>query len=334
MARQNINLGTAPDGVGGDDVRGAFTKTNANFTELYTEVPQAEAQEGTASTIRGWTARRVLAAIQAWWGRVEKVGNDNGKVLVEGNRTLGESKFVNTHPPLSQGGVTEGLGLYYLGNNEAFIGSSFMTNTPAFAGLHYSYTTKRTHVVMGVNTADEGDKEKFRALLLTDKNTTVASDGTLKVASPIIKLHKDKHEIENEREFGLSPTVTKLSTGAYEIKGTLGLRSDSWFLDTPQDRNGNKYFNVDYEEVVGTKVDGVLDLGELDSKEGYESKVKELQSTTTIIKCFERVWNPNTGVFENGNPVDIKEGRYITLRFNELQYTIKPNEEEVDSENI
>lgn len=38
MAKQTINLGEAPDGAGGDDVRGAFTKTNANFTELYNDV--------------------------------------------------------------------------------------------------------------------------------------------------------------------------------------------------------------------------------------------------------------------------------------------------------
>lgn len=36
MAKQTINLGTAPSGVGGDDERGAFTKVNANFDELYT----------------------------------------------------------------------------------------------------------------------------------------------------------------------------------------------------------------------------------------------------------------------------------------------------------
>lgn len=35
MARQAINLGTAPSGLDGDDARTAFTKTNANFVELY-----------------------------------------------------------------------------------------------------------------------------------------------------------------------------------------------------------------------------------------------------------------------------------------------------------
>ena len=38
MAKQTINLGTAPSGVGGDTPRSAFTKTQANFDELYGKV--------------------------------------------------------------------------------------------------------------------------------------------------------------------------------------------------------------------------------------------------------------------------------------------------------
>lgn len=37
MARQNIEIGTAPTGAGGDTVRSANVKINANFTELYTQ---------------------------------------------------------------------------------------------------------------------------------------------------------------------------------------------------------------------------------------------------------------------------------------------------------
>jgi hypothetical protein len=35
MAKQTINLGTAPTGAGGDTPRSAFTKAQANFDELY-----------------------------------------------------------------------------------------------------------------------------------------------------------------------------------------------------------------------------------------------------------------------------------------------------------
>lgn len=35
MAKQTINLGSAPTGSGGDTPRSAFTKTQANFDEIY-----------------------------------------------------------------------------------------------------------------------------------------------------------------------------------------------------------------------------------------------------------------------------------------------------------
>jgi len=38
MAKQSINLGTAPTGAGGDDRRSAWVKANANFDELYAAV--------------------------------------------------------------------------------------------------------------------------------------------------------------------------------------------------------------------------------------------------------------------------------------------------------
>jgi hypothetical protein len=35
MAQQNIRIGSAPNDKTGDPLRTAFTKVNANFTELY-----------------------------------------------------------------------------------------------------------------------------------------------------------------------------------------------------------------------------------------------------------------------------------------------------------
>lgn len=93
MARQPINLGTAPDGAGGDVARTAFGKVNDMTAELYANttnlqntkvdttdprlgdarewiastVTQAEAEAGTGTTRRAWTAQRVWQAIAAWW---------------------------------------------------------------------------------------------------------------------------------------------------------------------------------------------------------------------------------------------------------------------------
>jgi hypothetical protein len=36
MAQQNINTGTAANAKNGDPLRTAFTKVNANFTDVYT----------------------------------------------------------------------------------------------------------------------------------------------------------------------------------------------------------------------------------------------------------------------------------------------------------
>ncbi|MDZ5111873.1 MULTISPECIES: hypothetical protein [Pseudomonas] len=41
MAKQTINLGTAPSGAGGDDRRSAWVKAIANFDELYTFIATA-----------------------------------------------------------------------------------------------------------------------------------------------------------------------------------------------------------------------------------------------------------------------------------------------------
>ena len=46
MAKQTINIGTKVNSGGGDPLRTAFTKTNENFTELYTRITTAEGQLG------------------------------------------------------------------------------------------------------------------------------------------------------------------------------------------------------------------------------------------------------------------------------------------------
>lgn len=93
MARQEIPLGSTPTGGGGANARSAFTQVNQMTAELYgrvealesgkvgttdprlsdsrewtaATVPQAEAEAGTGTTRRAWTAQRVWQAVAAWW---------------------------------------------------------------------------------------------------------------------------------------------------------------------------------------------------------------------------------------------------------------------------
>jgi hypothetical protein len=97
MAKQTINLGTAPTGVGGDTPRSAFTKTQINFDELYTALgatgspstlPTAipVAQGGTGGTTQA-AARTGLglgaAAVAAILGTVSQSGGVPTGAIIE-----------------------------------------------------------------------------------------------------------------------------------------------------------------------------------------------------------------------------------------------------------
>ena len=72
-------------------------------------------------------------------------------------------------------------------------------------------------------------------------NTTKASDGTLKVASPVVKIFSDGSFHLNDESAGC--TVTRINTGAYLIEGCMGLNADAAWggidggFDIPTDRN-------------------------------------------------------------------------------------------------
>ena len=140
-------------------------------------------------------------------------------------------------------------------------------------------------------------------------NTTVDANGFVKRASPIIKLHADRIETD------AVGTFERIGTGHYRIIGCNGLRlTDGWYIETPHDRNGNKYFNVEWEQDTEPNADaGVLE---------------EAANVALTIRCYERVWNPTTGLHENCEPVDILAGRWIDLRMNEVRQS-EP-EQEVD----
>lgn len=149
------------------------------------------------------------------------------------------------------------------------------------------------------------------ATILHTANTTVDSNGFIKSASPILKLHSDRVETEIE-----APHFERIDTGHYQLSNTNGLRlDDGWYIETPHDRNKNPYFNVEWEQDHTPTADaGVLE---------------EPADVTLTIRCYERVWNPQTGTYDNGDPVDIPDGRWIDLRMNEVR---QPEPEEMAEE--
>lgn len=132
----------------------------------------------------------------------------------------------------------------------------------------------------------------------TTGNTTRAADGTLKVASPIVKIFSDgRCELNDESE---GCEVSRLGVGEYLIEGCKGLNSDAAWggidggFDIPTDRNKQPLIWLDYE----VNPDGSI-----------------------LVKTYHRehpdspkfAQNKIEG-FSNGDPIDVPVSQFISVR--------------------
>ena len=161
--------------------------------------------------------------------------------------------------------------------------------------LRIHHQLRRAWIQGGIATSGTG----WTAELLHTGNTTVDGLGFIKSASPIVKLYADKIEANDYKEIE-DCTFERVNTGHYIIKGAPLLSRDGWYIETLKDRNNNIYFTLDYEELE----DGVH------------------------VKTYEPDYS--TGRATNGAPVDINEGRFVTLRFEEDPSLYPAPEEEPD----
>lgn len=128
------------------------------------------------------------------------------------------------------------------------------------------------------------------ATILSTANTTVDANGFIKSASPIIKLYADR--IESNEEANLQDiSFVKFGVGDYLIRGSSGFSTDGWYIEAPQDANGNKLF---------VTVHNTLENGDIS------------------IKTYKRKFDIETAaiVADMTIPVDINEGRWIDIRLN------------------
>lgn len=128
-------------------------------------------------------------------------------------------------------------------------------------------------------------------------NTTVTADGTLKVASPIVKLFSDHIEC-NEEALEQNPVFEKVGSGQYLIKNTLGFSTKGWWINIPTDTNGNKICAINYQ---------TLENGDIE------------------IKTYKRKFDIETAsiVADESQPIDIPENmngeqRWIDIRLNPI----------------
>ncbi|MCT4701238.1 hypothetical protein MUA02_21110 [Enterobacteriaceae bacterium H20N1] len=132
----------------------------------------------------------------------------------------------------------------------------------------------------------------------TSTNTTQASDGTLKAASPIIKLFADGSFETNAESEGC--TVQRLRVGEYLIEGCEALNADAGWggwdggFDIPTDKNKQPLIWLDYE----VNADGSV-------------FVKTYHRTYPDSPAFAR--NEIDGL-SDGDPVDIPADQFVSVR--------------------
>ncbi|EPW1715850.1 phage tail fiber protein [Enterobacter hormaechei] len=140
----------------------------------------------------------------------------------------------------------------------------------------------------------------------TAANTTVSSDGTLKAASPVVKLFADGSFETNGESEGC--TVTRMKAGEYLIEGCVGMNSDAAWggidggFDIPKDRNGQALIWLDYE----VNADGSV-------------LVKTFHREYPSAPIFAR--NSREG-FVDGEPADIPADQFVSVRVEMPQNSI------------
>ncbi|HCM9197747.1 TPA: phage tail protein [Enterobacter hormaechei subsp. xiangfangensis] len=200
--------------------------------------------------------------------------------------------------------------------SRVFRNNKTVNSQTAYAASLY-FAAEDTHAIISVayrtgvvgvlarNTSGTSATSTFNMLYGT-ANTTRTSDGTLKTASPVVKLFADGSFETNEESEGC--TVTRIKTGEYLIEGCMGLNSDAAWggidggFDIPKDRNRQALIWLDYE----VSADGSV-------------LVKTFHREYPTAPAFAR--NSLEG-YADGDPADIPADQYVSVRVEMPQNSI------------
>lgn len=224
----------------------------------------------------------------------KNVGESAGNVMSVGAFGLGGvAELLNDS---QVGDLTHGTTIYLNG------GGGFWINYGA--GLKIKYNNERSfHLFIdgptgSLITLNQSPSNYMFKTHYNDGNTTVDSNGFIKIASPVIKLFGDGSCDTNEEAQGC--TASRIRVGEYRIEGCMGLNADAAWggidggFEIPVDRNKLARIWLDYE----VNADG-----------------------SVIVKTYHRT-HPNAPDFarneidglSNGEPVDIPADSFVSVR--------------------
>ena len=303
MAKQTINLGTAPTGAGGDTFRSGSAKLQANDDEIYAQLG-ATAQGVLPAALPvskggtgGATATAARTALGLGTAATRNTGTSVGNLMSVGDFGIGAPASVasGSNPNSLIVGAIASTPSEWVGSVIPGISGSnqgLMLNMSSLAGM---YCVQLWNPIQSYNPQirikNNNVWDTWSKIYCT-RNTTVDANGFIKAASPIVKVFADRIELNNEAE-QQEIVFEKISIGEYLIKGSSGFAQEGWYIETPKDANGNVLFSVIYK---------TLENGDISVKT-YKKKFDF--ETVSIVADLD-------------NPVDITENRWIDLRLQEL----------------
>ena len=234
----------------------------------------------------------------------KNIGSSNGQLpLVEQVRSIAVSEAYGKVNSMTAGDKTapdnapNGINYLDAGNGDTTFPERY-NNFVQFNGLassrlqiYYPYVATSSSVYFRRRVITSTGGWQPLEKVYTSGNTTVVN-GNLKPSSPVVKIYTDSLELNHDAE-QMGITLNKRGVGDYLIQNTSGLRKDDgWYIELPQDVNGNPYFAVTYEQLENNDIE---------------------------IKTYKRIFDMNTFMFvpDLDSPVDIKDGRYIAIRLND-----------------
>ena len=299
MAITQVNLGTLPDGVGGDTPRSAMVKINANFSDSVNAASRLVGiATGNLIEVGAFGLGRDAVAISNVTDFAELMSKYSGVYKPSGSWSTANAPHSAGGTALvlsNTGSISSALILPYgkAGSNPNAMSviSRYFAEAPI---EQIVYTSKNPIVANTVNAATSG---KLVSVLATGElqsiGFSVDANGFIKKASPIIKLFADKIELNDEAKEQINITFEKLGVGDYLIKGSLGFAQEGWYIETPKDANGNVLVAVVYEQ---------------------------LKNNDIRVKTYSKMVDKITGdiVPNTKEPKDIPPTRWIDIRLNEL----------------
>lgn len=260
----------------------------------------AIADGGTGAT----TAEDARTNLGLGTAATKDTGVASGKVLLSGsNGICGAGSVIYATGNVATFNALKALGCgFFRNNNDAGVTARYGAGFYSYTGdTHTIITVSAGNAVPVVSTATDtslGNNLTYSNTLYGTANTTKASDGTLKAASPVIKIFANGEYYTNDESEGCN--VTRLSTGEYLVEGCQGLNSDAAWggidggFDIPTDRNKQPLIWLDYE----VNSDGSV-------------LVKTFHRTHPEAPEFAR--NELKG-FNDGDPVDIPNDQFVCVR--------------------